>query len=180
MRAFAPATVILVLAQTACAPQRGAHVYSAVEDRLLSTASCPLANTAAPGWENVRARFGGFSLLFPRHAERQHVQRTGRLVGENWHDDQGLQVYYRIYRDPLERVLDPETSADQIACWERHAGRALHIRAFYSSEGYLPGQYVVGYWRLSASETLVLTAVSESASEFEEMLTVIRSVRFES
>lgn len=177
MLKYAITAVLLALGQAGCF-----HPRNALEDApggtQVTAPQCAAAPVSAAGWQTVRARYGGFTLRLPPSAERAHVQHNGLAIGENWRGTDALEVSYRIYNRPLGPLLAQANKVEGIVCSESAGGQTMHIQVFYSPDAYVPGQYVVGYTALSPSRTLVTTATAFDPARVDELLTIVRSVRF--
>lgn len=169
----------IALIPSACGRPHNGQLPAAFEPSgAAAESSCPAATQSTTDWRRVHTRYGGFTVGLPSSAHHSYTQVDRAARGENWTGHNGLEVSYRLYRRrvPWSPLSGSES---QYECVEIIGGRTADVRAFFSDEAYIPGQYVIAKWVLSAERTLVVTAIAPEAARHDELLTIVRSVQFD-
>lgn len=136
----------------------------------------PSANTILPN--RVYGTHAPIELRLPGGSFQSRALGDSAYPGQGWVGSAGLVVSYGINAEPLPMGEASSGYHQVVDCAERIGGRVAQIRMHYSESTTAPGQYVVAQWMLSSGETLVLTATHPKSSRRNELLSIVRSVRF--
>jgi hypothetical protein len=172
-------TVLLALS-SCTGPQQPERV--ARPDDLASAVGgepCPAEAVGFGARIDITGKGASMSFRLPVGMRRSYVSNDRMFLGENWASDDGLNVSYRVYEDPIDhRPLD-ETDKNIIVCEEVIGGRRTAIRMFFATATVTPGQYVTAIWTLGDGSVLSFQATSRDSTRRDELLQIVRSVEFD-
>jgi hypothetical protein len=138
---------------------------------------CPTSSTDVELVSRLRAVYAPIELRLPEEVTpRESTDATQR--GEGWTGAEGLTVSYAVHAEAIPTRDSFSGDRHVVNCSEHIGGKAAIIRLLYSEQTTAPGQYVVARWVLDSGETLVLTATHPNRSRRDELLSIVRSVRF--
>jgi hypothetical protein len=98
--------------------------------------------------------------------------------GEAWIGTDGLVVVYTIRDKPLPSRDLSRFDRNVVDCAEEIGGKLASIRMLYAGATTAPGQHVTAIWQLRENYALTVRAFHPDSSAREEMLDIVRSVRF--
>jgi len=154
------------------------HGDASQETARVTHSPCPVDSAATTLVRRVRAVNAPIELRLPAGVNpRESRDPTHRVHG--WADAAGLTVSYAVHTETIPMPAPLPGDGPVIDCSEDIGGKAADIRLLYSEQTTAPGQYVVARWVLGSGETLVLMATHPDSSRKGELLSIVRSVRFD-
>ena len=126
----------------------------------------------------VHAQYAPIELQLPEGSIQAPRRPDAQGQSEAWTRPDGLVVGYSVsaHHKPELRPISDDRQVTN--CSERIGGRTATIRLLYSEETTAAGQYVSASWTLISGESLVLGVTHPDSSERDELLSIVRSVRF--
>lgn len=138
---------------------------------------CPTSSADVELAGRVRAVYVPIELRLPEGVTpRESSDATQR--GEGWTGAEGLTVGYAVHAEAIPTRDSFSGDRHVVDCSEHIGGKVAIIRLLYSEQTTAPGQYVVARWVLDSGEPLVVTATHPDRSRRDELLSIVRSVRF--